>query len=125
MQEGGHQIDEDVPHSPLQSLIQESELSRLNTPKHQIDRLKVGNNRDSRDTLERLIGNSYHVVGDDLLLTSRTRESYEDKYSKQYIPDERPLTSAGKKDGREFRGEATFTCTNKYFDCKYIFRQFW
>ena len=34
-----------------------------------------------------------------------------------------PLTSAGKKDGREFRGEATFTCTNKYFDSKYIFRQ--
>ena len=118
-----------VPNSPLQSLVQENEMQRNSAQKsYQKSRRGAGNNRDSRDTLEQLIGNSYEKVGDNLLLTSRTRQSYEDQYSgqqqqqqhhhhhhqqqQQHCADERPLTSAGKKNRRTSRGKIAICLYN-------------
>ena len=105
--EGGPSSSSAVPHSPLQSLVQENDLHRRSGQQsYQKHRHGGGSNRDSRDTLERLIGNSFEKVGDNLLLSSRTREGYEEQFEgppQRYI-DERPLTSAGSKNRRSSRG---------------------
>jgi hypothetical protein len=100
-----------VPNSPLQHLVQENELQRQSAQKsYQKNRRAISESRDSRDTLERLIGNSYDKVGDNLLLTSRARQSYEDQYNVPHLSEERPLTSAGKKGRISSRGNPQGYC---------------
>lgn len=117
-----------VPHSPLQSLVQEKDLHRHSAQRSYQRHRQEGSNRDSRDTLERLIGNSFEKIGDNLLLSSRTRESYEEQYygQQQHLQNanERPLTSAGKKNRKSSRGNGAIilwclqpTC----FPCSVLF----
>lgn len=112
-----------IPHSPLQSLVQESDVQRQSGQQsyQRNPRLDVGTNRSSRDALERLIGNSFEKVGDDLLLSSRTRLSYAHQFEVPPV-EERPLTSAGKKNRNHSRGESgPGGCVAEWFClCDYI-----